>query len=632
MGGLFSVGFAVWTLWLGFSKFRWPTQIEAIERVDATLPGRPISALNDTQAIGSEDEASQSVWNAHIARMSTRLKDARMVEPDLKVSAKDPFALRYVALVAFVLALIFGSIFHVSSVADLTPGEGQNLAAGPTWEGWVEPPSYTGRPSLYLNDIDRDSFDAPVGSQITLRLYGEIGALIVEETVSGRTGEVLSASDPAQTFTITQQGELTLSGPGGSSWSIGVIEDTFPTVRLSGPLERTATGEFRQPFEAEDDYGVVSGSATMELDLDRADRRYGLGLAPEEREPISLDLPMTISGDRTDFEETLIDDLAKHPWANLPIRMELTVEDAIGQTGGVVAQDAILPGRRFFDPLAAAVIEQRRDLLWNRKNAGRVSQVLRAVSHRPDEVFRSETAFLKLRVAIRRLETGFAYDTLTDELIEETADVLWEIAVQLEEGDLSDALERLRRAQDRLSEAIENGATDDEIAQLMQELREAMQDYMQQLAEQSGEQGENQQAQNQENMQELSGDQLQDMLNRLQELMEQGRMEEAQRLLDQLRQMMENMQVTQGQPGQNGQQSPGQQAMEGLAETLRQQQGLSDEAFGDLQEQFNPNGQQGQQGQQPGPQGSAIWPTGTATRPGRSKPASWAGLRSDATS
>ena len=28
-----------------------------------------------------------------------------------------------------------------------------------------------------------------------------------------------------------------------------------------------------------------------------------------------------------------------------------------------------LPARRFFDPLAAAVIEQRRDLLWSRENA-----------------------------------------------------------------------------------------------------------------------------------------------------------------------------------------------------------------------------------------------------------------------
>ena len=44
--------------------------------------------------------------------------------------------------------------------------------------------------------------------------------------------------------------------------------------------------------------------------------------------------------------------------------------------------------------------------------------------------------------------------------------------------------------------------------------------------------------------------------------------------------------------------------MEGLAETLRQQQGLSDEAFRDLQEQFNPNAQAGESQQNEGREGN----------------------------
>jgi len=307
---------------------------------------------------------------------------------------------------------------------------------------------------------------------------------------------------------------------------------------------------------------------------------------------------MTITGDRSDFREVLVEDVAKHPWAGLPVRITLTAEDAQGNIGQSEPEEVTLPGRRFFDPLAASIVEQRRDLLWNTDNAERVSLVLRAVSHRPDDIFRSQTAFLKLRVALRRMEMALRYDRLTPELRDETAEVLWEIALEIEEGDLADALERLRRAQEQLAEAMRNGATDEEIAELMQELREAMQDYMRQLAEQTPEGDQNEMAQNQE-MQEITGDQLEQMLQRLQELMEQGRMAEAQQLLEQLRQMMENMQIAQGQQGE-GQQSPGQQAMEGLAETLRQQQGLSDETFGDLQEQFSPGDQQGQT---PGQQG-----------------------------
>jgi hypothetical protein len=88
------------------------------------------------------------------------------------------------------------------------------------------------------------------------------------------------------------------------------------------------------------------------------------------------------------------------------------------------------------------------------------------------------------------------------------------------------------------------------------------------------------------------------MMDRIQELMEQGRFAEAQQALEEFQRMMENMQVTQGQG-----QSEGQQAMEGLADTLREQQGLSDQAFRDLQEQFNPNAQRGQSQQNEGRSG-----------------------------
>ena len=90
----------------------------------------------------------------------------------------------------------------------------------------------------------------------------------------------------------------------------------------------------------------------------------------------------------------------------------------------------------------------------------------------------------------------------------------------------------------------------------------------------------------------MTQDDLQRMMDRIQELMEQGRMAEAEQALQELQEMLENMRVTQGE-GQ-GNQSPGEQAMEGLAETLRDQQGLSDRAFRDLQEQFNPNAQAGE--------------------------------------
>lgn len=357
----------------------------------------------------------------------------------------------------------------------------------------------------------------PAASRVTLWLYGEVGELTVAETVSGRTGEVPGAAESVQNFEIDRNGQLSIDGPGGQTWDIEAIADNAPGIEVAGEVERGVDGEMRQPFKVVDDYGVMAGHAQMVLDLEAVDRRFGLTLAPEKREAIVLDLPMTITGSRTGFEETLIENLSQHPWATLPVQLTLLAKDTPGQSGISGPETIILPGRRFFDPLAGAIVEQRRDLLWNRDNSPRVAQVLRAVSYRPDDIFRSATAYLKLRVALRRLELFTVYD-LTAEQRDEIAQVLWDIAVLIEDGNLANARERLQ-------EAMRNGATSKEIVELMQELRDAMQGYMRQQAEQQQQDG--QQQADKQNMQEITGNQLQQLMDRLQELMEQGRMGEA---------------------------------------------------------------------------------------------------------
>jgi uncharacterized protein (TIGR02302 family) len=598
----------------GAVRFRIPGRDDALARLDATLPGRPLAALADSQAVGMGDAGSQALWRAHQDRMATRASGAQAVEPDLRLARQDPFGLRYVALLGLIVALLFGSVWRAGSVTEMLPGAGGGaaLAQGPTWEGWIEPPVHTGLPSLYLAD-QTGTVRAPEGSEVTVRFYGEVGALSLSQTVSGDTTQGDPSPDatadtaPERTFQITRDGEMRIDGPGGRSWQVEAIADAAPAVTiLDGETKTTFDGQMSLPFEARDDYGVVAGTATFRLDSDRVARRHGLATDPEPREALTLDLPMPLSGDRAEFTETLIENLSQHPWAHLPVTLTMQVEDAAGQTGRSDPVEMTLPARRFFNPMAAAVIEQRRDLLWSRDNATRVAQVLRAVSYKPREgLFRSEAAYLRLRVLIRQLEAATGEDGLGTEKRDEIAQALWDLGVLLEDGDVGDALERMRDAQERLSEAMKNGASEEEIARLMQDLRDATEDYLRQKMQQAQRDdpdgGDDQQSA--ENMMQMNSQDLQDMMDRIQELMNEGRFAEAQQALEDFQRMMENMQVTQGQGGQG--QSPGQEAMEGLAETLREQQGLSDQAFRDLQEQFNPGAQSGQSQGNEGQSGGA---------------------------
>lgn len=595
---------AGWALWRGMAMFRWPARSEALSRLDRTMRGNPIQAALDTQAIGAGDPASLAVWHAHQSRMRDRLKEARAVEPDMRVASSDPYALRYLALLVLSVAILFGSLMRVQSVTSMGAG-GPDLAQGPAWEGWMQPPPYTRLPTVYLNDITGD-LSVPEGAEITLRMYGEVGALSVTEDVSGRDLSEADAQATAQDFEVLQSGQVAVDGPGGRVWQIAMVPDDAPSVRREGEIETSYEGEAQIPFAGTDDHGVVAGVARIALDLEAVDRRYGRAIDPEARPVIEVPLPMPVAGDRSEFTETLVANFSEHAWANLPVRLELGVEDGRGQRGLSEPEYLTLPGRRFFDPVAAAVIEQRQALLWNRLNAEDIAVTLRAVLNRPDELFRKDMMALRTRLLMERIETLAPYG-FTDDQQAEIAQALWDLALEMEEGDLEDARQRMQRAQERLEEAMKNGASEQEIAELMQELREATRDYMRQLAqEQQRQQEQNpemQQGGNPQDMVEMSQDDIQRMMDRIQELMEEGRMAEAAEAMRQLQEMLENMQITQGQ-GQGGQ-SPGEQAMEGLSETLRDQQELSDEAFRDLnqgQQGGRPPGQQpGQEpGQQPG--------------------------------
>lgn len=558
---------------------------EAVERLDRTLPGRPLAALADRAAMGGEG----ALWQAHLGQMRARAALARAVRPDARLAPRDPFALRLVALVALVMALIFGGAGQMGqglSAVAATIGRpldpGPETLAGPGWEGWAEPPAYTRRPTIYLNaQPEGRVLDLPKGSAVSFRLYGE--GLSVTQDI----GRVVTEDPQAPGFRAEQSGSLEVAG---RRFEVTVQPDQPPVIRAGAAPLRRADGRMVQDFEAEDDHGIAAGQARIALDLAAVDRRFGLAAPPEPREAVDLALPLPRAGDRRAVTGQLIEDLSRHPWANLPVALTLEAIDGIEQTGSAAPMRTLLPGRRFFEPRAAALIELRRDLLWSRQNAGRSAEILRAITWRP-EGFIEDGLYRDLRAAVSVLEA----DGLSPEARDKLAEALWEAAVQLEDGGLADALARMKQAQEKLSEAIRNGASPDEIQRLMDELRAATDAYTQMLAEQGSRDPAERFSRNQQG-QQITGDQIQQMMDEIQRLMNEGRMAEAQQLLEQFNRMMENLQVRQSQAGEGQQGGEGDPSMNRLADTLREQQRLSDEAFRDMQEQFG----QGQMGQPSG--------------------------------
>lgn len=570
---LFAIAFGlVFLLWSGGKRLSWPTRSEARARVDATLPNKPLQALDDLTVVGKNDPQTQALWRAHQSRMSQQALRARAIGPHLRMSDRDPFGVRLIAITALIMALLFGT----GPARYDGVGAGDDVALGPPWEGWIEPPAHTGKPTLYLADMPA-TFMAPQNSKVIIRLYGTEDDVKMRQTVSAVAS---SDIDLERDFSLDQDGEIEISGDAGRVWTVALLPDTPPAAALIGDMTRAASGELRQAFELSDDFGVARAQLEIALDHAAIVSQYGYQIEPEPRSNITLSIPMPRASKRHEIEGMVVENMSLHPFSGLPVQVRLRVWDTAGHENATAQSRAVLPGRKFFYPMAAALIDVRRELLWNRENATRAAQVIRAVSYAQDESYGGDhRLFLRLRSVAGLVEARGP--DMSNAVLDNVAETLWDIAVDLEDGELAEALERLRRAQERLAQAMRDGATPEEIAKLMQDLREATQDYLRQRAEQIDDTDNQDEVQSEDSL-DVTADQLQQLMDRIQELMEQGRMAEAQQLMEMLNELLENMQVTKGQG-----QGQGAEAVEGLQEMLREQQQLNDETFSELQKQFD---------------------------------------------
>jgi uncharacterized protein (TIGR02302 family) len=153
---------------------------------------------------------------------------------------------------------------------------------------------------------------------------------------------------------------------------------------------------------------------------------------------------------------------------------------------------------------------------------------------------------------------------------------LWALAVSIEDGDITDVDKALRAAQDALKQALDRGASDEEIKKLTQDLRAALDNFLRQLAEQQRNDPQALARPLDPNTKMMRQQDLNNMIERMERLSRSGDKDAAKQLLEQLQQMLENLQMAQ--PGQSGDNDM-EQALNELGDMIRKQQQLRDKTF-----------------------------------------------------
>ena len=618
---IFMIGFAVVTVAaiVPFVFLRIPALHDGLRRLDrgSGLAHRPATAIADELAVTTKDPYSLALWNAHVARALQSANALKPGAPRPRVAWRDPYALRALVLIACIATFFAAGGERWKRVAAAFDWHGVVLPADFRVDAWVTPPTYTGKPPIMLPGIHPGEVTAaaasgggpiavPVGSVLIVRSTGKLNI-----NVTG-SGGVTPANDdvhaPAGTeehrFKIAATGSATVRGAGDDLvWPFNAIPDKPPVIALTKDPEQQKRGSLLLSYRLEDDYGVSQAQATFARKDDAAASGQAAQQPAQQQAPHPLygppDFALVLPQSRTrNGVGTTIKDLTDHPWAGAEVTMTLIAHDDGGNEGRSEPFAFRLPERVFTKPLARALIEQRRNLAMDANTRPLVITALDALAIAPERFTPQASVYLGLRALFWSLVRAKSDDNLRDVVTR-----LWQMAVGLEDGNGSDAQDALRNAENALQQALERGAGDDEIKQLMDQLRAAMDRFMQAMAEQL----KNSQQLARPlgpNTHVLSQQDLQNMLNRLENLAKNGAKDAARQLLQQLTQMMENLQMAS--PDGNGDDNDDMMsALDDLGDMIRQQQDLRDRTFKqgqDQRQQGTPRGQQGKPGQpqQPG--------------------------------
>jgi uncharacterized protein (TIGR02302 family) len=613
---------------------RRPSDQEALRRIDRSTGGghRPATALADELAT-RDDPFAKALWDEHRARVVAATGRLRTGIPMPRMANLDRYAIRALALLLIAPAYFLAGDERMSRLMMAFDWRAPPAPITYRVDAWVTPPSYTGRPPIILptrrsgeasaRDAEPNLFKVPAGSVVTLRVTGlpnvdvrpggGVAAVPPPETTSQTAQPVVPSGSSETRWTVAQDGSLTVRGTGAEplDWRFEAIADRAPTIAFEREPQTDQRNQFVLSYKVEDDYGVTEAEAAMTL-APSALALQREGARPlAELPPIPLSLPQarTRSGSGQTNRE-----FVAHPFAGLQVAIKLRAKDDAGNEGFSETVVGTLPQRAFSKPIPRALVEQRRILALDANARPRVARALEALTTAPD-LFGMETpVYLGLRSAYFRLARA-----RNDAELKEVVDYLWDIAVRLEDGDVSEAERAVSEAAERLRQAIERGASDEEIRRLSQNLRQAMDRLMRELAEQAlrnrQDNRNQQQAQRDQNTRTVRPQDLRDMLNRIENLARNGARDQAQRLMQELQQMLQGLQAGRQQQQQemgDGTEQ-GESALDRLSDMIRRQQQLRDQTFRRNQEQRRAQrgqqrpGQRGQQGdqnqQQPGQQG-----------------------------
>ena len=476
---LFLAGFLLAGKFLG-APFRRPRLLETERRIElqSGLSHRPLHTLRDKPLPNAED-AARSLWQKHLERMKETWSRLHIYTPRPDVARRDPWSLRHAAILLFAVGVVFaGAEAPHRLMQAFKPGiRLPAMMALAAVDAWITPPEYTGAAPVYLASakstaaVAEGPVSVPEGSILKLRISGSLFQPVISHAGKSHALERAGKNDYTLELPLQESGGISLRKgliPAGS-WDVEIIPDQPPAVEilLTG---RTPQAALKITYQAVDDYGIDKMHATVSLVEEE--------VTTESHPVISFDLPSARSGKEM---QTHVEDLTSHPWAGMPVTLTLTAEDGRMQATASAPKVLVLPERKFSNPGAQMLIGERKRLtLYNNFISRKIARLnISGVAEEPGYYKGDPVVFLGLVIAIRRL----AYNGENPSEVDSVRDLLWNLALRIEDSGLTQATQELSKALQELSAALQDkDATEDQLQELLAEVQKKMAAYVKSMA------------------------------------------------------------------------------------------------------------------------------------------------------
>ena len=174
---------------------------------------------------------SEAAWPAHFQKAYDDAQTLRPAKWRHALKPIDPYFLRFVLPCALGLAMMvgYGDNYERLRRSLMPTWQSAINPSDVTYEAWVDPPAYTGRPPLYFKD--KRKIDVPAGSELVARISGVKDAPRLKV---GRKYLKLNRLGPRSFEARTILKEKTTArwriGTKEKKWALNVLPDTAPYV------------------------------------------------------------------------------------------------------------------------------------------------------------------------------------------------------------------------------------------------------------------------------------------------------------------------------------------------------------------------------------------------------------------